>query len=125
MTTFFGPFFAKYGIFRRIQRNLNDRIILPIFKFFLYLTKNSKRVKFTAFFPLKQGFTFHPYSAFFFSLNNSNKKPYANVFEIFNFYYKTLFWKYSISSDCCKFFLVMLFQIFASISLLKIKNIEL
>ena len=69
--------------------------MLPIPKFILYHTKDSKTGKIHCFLFENWVSLFIP-AQLFFSLNNVKKKLYANVPEMFDFNPKISIWKYPI-----------------------------
>ena len=91
----------------------------------IYLMKYVKVRKICCFnFSLKAGPHFSFLFYFFFSLNNANKKIYANVPEMFNFNPKTSIQKYPIFSSWYNFFIANVPD-FTLILLTKITNFEL
>ena len=77
--------------------------MLPAPKFILYLTKDSKTHKMQCFFIKHWVRLFLP-AQLFFPLNNTKKKLYANVPEMFNFNPKISIQKYPISNRWYNFF---------------------
>ena len=69
--------------------------MIPVLKFVLYLTKDSKTDK-THSILLKNWMRLFHHCLTFFSLNNTTKQLYVDVPEMFNFNSKTCFKKYTI-----------------------------
>jgi hypothetical protein len=91
----------------------------------IYLMKYVKTRKLCCFnFSLKAGPHFSFLSYFFFSLNNANKKIYANVPEMFNFNPKTSIQKCPICNSWYNFFIANVSD-FTLILLTKITKFEL
>lgn len=76
--------------------------MIPVPENILYYTKDPKTLRYSTF-PLKTGSGFSSLTNFFL-LDNTKKKLYNNVPQMFKFNPKTRFLKYLISSSWCNFF---------------------